>query len=537
MFRSLMTTRRFAPLFWCQFFAAFNDNFLRNALAFLILFKLGRSEALVTLGSAVFIAPAFLFSGLAGELADRYDKAIIARRLKFAEIAVAAVAAAGFILQSIPVLFLALFAFGVMASLFTPVKYGLLPDQLRREELPSGNALIEAATFLAILFGTIVGGLAVARSGNPVTFVVLVMVFATVSWLASRQIPKTVGAAPNLTIDRNIVRSTFGLLKHVWRETKIWRGSLMIGWFWMVGAVVLSILPALVKDALGGSEEVVTVYLALFSIGIAIGSAIAAWLASGRIILLPTPVAGIAMGLFMLDVGLATLRAAPPAGGAALAQFFASGSGIHIALDFLGLAIAGGIFIVPAFAAVQAWSEATERARVIAAVNVLSAVMMVVGAVGVAGLQTAGVSPPALFMLIGFLSVAAGLVILHFLPTSPLRDFLSILFRAIYRVEVRGAENLKKAGPSRIIALNHVSFLDAALALSLLDDDRGLRRRPRHLGALVGEALRQDDARAPSRPGQPDGDPRADQRGQGRRHPDHLPGRAADRHRQPDEGL
>ena len=296
-----------------------------------------------------------------------------------------------------------------MASLFTPVKYGLLPDQLRREELPSGNALIEAATFLAILFGTIVGGLAVARSGNPVTFVVLVMVFATVSWLASRQIPKTVGAAPNLAIDRNIVRSTFGLLKHVWRETKIWRGSLMIGWFWMVGAVVLSILPALVKDTLGGSEEVVTVYLALFSIGIAIGSAIAAWLASGRIILLPTPVAGIAMGLFMLDVGLATLPGSA-AGRWSDARASSSRADRRSTSPSISsvLPSPAGIFIVPAFAAVQAWSEATERARVIAAVNVLSAVMMVVGAVVVAGLQTAGLSPPALFLLIGVLSVVAG---------------------------------------------------------------------------------------------------------------------------------
>ena len=192
---------------------------------------------------------------------------------------------------------------------------------------------------------------------------------------------------------------------------------------------------------------------------------------------------------------------------------------------------------MPAFAAVQAWSEADERARVIAAINVLSAALMVLGGVVVAGVQMLGVGTPTLFLAMAVLSVIAGLLILRFLPTSPLRDFLSILFRAIYRVEVRGADNLKKTGPSRIIALNHVSFLDAALALSLLDDDRGLRRRPRHLGALVGEALHQDDARAPSRPGQPDGDPRADQRGQGRRHPDHLPGRAAHRHRQPDEGL
>ena len=175
MFTSLMTSRRFAPLFWCQFFSAFNDNFLKNALVFLILFKIGTMrpptrEALVTLAGAVFIAPFFLLSGLGGEIADRFDKALVARRLKLAEIGAAALAVAGFWLHSLPLLFAALLVFGIIAALFGPIKYGILPDHLPREELPAGNALVEAATFLAILVGTVAGGLAAQEGGDPASF-------------------------------------------------------------------------------------------------------------------------------------------------------------------------------------------------------------------------------------------------------------------------------------------------------------------------------------------------------------------------------
>src|SRR5919199_3349183 len=172
MASSLMTTRRFAPLFWCQFFSAFNDNFLKNALVFLILFKIGgeNAEALITLAAAVFIAPFFFLSGLGGQLADRFDKSIVAQRLKLAEIAVAGLAVIGFAFHAVPVLFAALFLFGVIAALFGPIKYGILPDHLKREELPAGNALVEGATFLAILLGTIAAGAASAMGGSGLLF-------------------------------------------------------------------------------------------------------------------------------------------------------------------------------------------------------------------------------------------------------------------------------------------------------------------------------------------------------------------------------
>jgi len=190
MSSSLLTTRRFAPLFWCQFFSAFNDNFLKNSLVFLILFKMAGqgSEALITLAGAIFIFPFFILSAIGGEIADRYDKAFVAQRLKFIEIAVAAVAVLGFWLHSVPVLFTALFLFGVISALFGPIKYGILPDHLVESELPAGNALVEGATFIAILSGTIIGGLASKGGGDPASFAGMMIAFSLAGWIASGRI-------------------------------------------------------------------------------------------------------------------------------------------------------------------------------------------------------------------------------------------------------------------------------------------------------------------------------------------------------------
>jgi acyl-[acyl-carrier-protein]-phospholipid O-acyltransferase/long-chain-fatty-acid--[acyl-carrier-protein] ligase len=476
MSTSLMTTRRFAPLFWCQFFSAFNDNFLKNSLVFLILFTIGggNAEALIMLTAAAFIGPYFFLSGLGGQLADRFDKSIVAQRLKLAEIVVAGLAVAGFGLQSMPnlsvsILFAALFLFGVIGALFGPIKYGILPDHLAREELPAGNALVEGATFLAILLGAIVAGLAARDGGHVLAFGALIMVFSLLCWVSSLMIPRTGEGAPHLVVDANIARSTGELLKHLWNDSRLWWGGVVTSWFWLVGAVVLSLMPPLVKTTLGGSEEIVTAFLAIFSVFIAVGSGLAAWLAHGRIILLPTVFGAFLLGAFAIDLGLATYTAAPAAAPQGAAAIFSSFRGIRIAIDLAGLATAGGLFIVPVFAAVQAWAGADRRARVIAAVNVLNAGFIVVGTLVFAVLQQAGLTPPVLFLVIGIANLAVAVAVGRTMPRSAMRDLLSIIFRAFYRIEVRGLDNIARAGPNAIIALNHVSFLDPALAMSLLD--------------------------------------------------------------------
>ncbi|OYU49856.1 MAG: acyl-[ACP]--phospholipid O-acyltransferase [Rhizobiales bacterium PAR1] len=469
----LLKTRRFAPLFWTQFFSAFNDNFLKNALVFLILYGIGGENAnvLVTLAGAIFIAPFFLLSGLGGEIADRFDKALVAQRLKLVEILAAGLAVAGFAAQSVTILFVSLFLFGVIAALFGPIKYGILPDHLRPEELPGGNALVEGATFAAILAGTIVGGIAVQGGGSVLLFGGLIMAFAVCCYGASLLIPKTGSAAPELAINPNIFASTGGLLRELWADTRLWHAGIIVSIFWMVGAVVMSLLPPLVKDLMGGSEGVVSLYLAVFAISIAVGSGIGSFLSSGRIVLLPVPVAGLLMGAFALDLAWVTHGLSHAGDGLSITAFFAKTSAWRIAVDLGGLAIAGGIFIVPSFAAAQAWAPKDKRARIIAAINVLNAAFMVVGALGIGFLQKAGLSFSQLFIVVGLVCIGSAIWIFRILPTNPLRDFLSILLRSIYRLEVSGLENIAAAGPNAIIALNHVSFLDAAIALAILDKE------------------------------------------------------------------
>ena len=252
---------------------------------FLILFG-GRAdaEALITAASAIFIAPYFFLSGLAGQLADRYDKARVAQWVKFVEIFVAALAIAGYAQQSLPILFSALFGFGVLGALFGPIKYGILPDHLKREQLPAGNALVEGATFIAILTGTIVGGLA-SRGHDVASFAPLLIGFALACWLAALLIPPTGEGAPQLTISGNIAASTAATIRHLRADPRLWWGAMVTSWFWLTGIVVLALLPPLIKVLIGGDENTVTAYLALFSVAVGIGSGLAALIARGRIVL------------------------------------------------------------------------------------------------------------------------------------------------------------------------------------------------------------------------------------------------------------
>jgi len=407
----LLLSRRFAPLFWCQFFAAFNDNFLKTALVFLILFR-GRPDAaaLITTASAVFIAPYFVLSGLGGELADRYDKARVAQVVKFVEITVAALAVWGYARESLPVLFAALGGFGVLAALFGPVKYGILPDHLPRERLTSANALIEGATFVAILLGTIAGGLA-AHRGGLFGFAPLVIGFALAAWVAALLIPPSGEGAPHLTIRVNIAASTVAMLRHLRGDARLWWGALVTSWFWLAGIVVLSLLPPLIKTLIGGDEATVTAYLALFTVAVGAGSALAARLSHGRIVLGITVAGAVLLGAFAIDLGIATFGIAPAAALQPPGPALASATGLRIAIDLCGLAIAGGLFVVPAFAAVQAWSGAAYRARTIAGVNVLNAGFMTAATVAVALLQNNGVTLPVLFIGLGVLTLGVALAV------------------------------------------------------------------------------------------------------------------------------
>jgi acyl-[acyl-carrier-protein]-phospholipid O-acyltransferase/long-chain-fatty-acid--[acyl-carrier-protein] ligase len=472
MIKQLMLSRRFAPLFWAQFCSALNDNVLKNALVIMILYGVasGQGGSLVTIAGAVFIFPFFVLSALGGELADKYVKSVVARRLKFCEIFAACFAAAGFFLHSVPLLFVALGLFGTIAALFGPVKYGILPDQLSTGELAMGNALVEGATFMAILIGTIAGGLFVSESTHMGWISFAVVSLSVLCWAFASRIPATVPSAPDLPITRNPWTSTVRLLKTLYAEPRLWDGMVIVSWFWLVGAVVLSLLPAVIKDGVGGTEGVVTLCLAVFAIGIAAGSLFAAHLSHVRPNLALVPLGGIVMGVVGLDLAWAIGHAAHGSDVTPM-PFATSVDGFRMLADFFVFAFGGGLFVVPSFAAVQAWSAPSERARVIAAGNVLQAAFMVVGSLFVAMLQAAGLAVAWIFLGLALASFGVVWFVLATWGKEGVRDLGTLMFRALFRVEVRGLENLPAAGTRMLIAPNHVSLIDGPLLHAVLPVD------------------------------------------------------------------
>lgn len=417
MFQDLLGSRRFAPIFWCQFLSALNDNFLKTALVILILFQISETVAatLVSLAGATLVAPFFLLSSLGGEFADKFDKAKVARWIKIAEIPVAVLAAIGFIVGDVSLLFAALFGFGCLAALFGPIKYGILPDHLETRELPAANALVEGATFLAILTGTIAGGLAVTGADDGTSAVqdwlvaAVMIAFAALGYFSATLIPNTGRARPDLDVTPNILVSTFRLVSELRADRRLWFGALVTSWFWMVGIVALALLPTVVKTEIGGSETVVTLCLAIFTIGIATGSAIAAQASKGTPNLGLVPIGAALMGAFSMYAAIQIAMIEPATTDVSMTpyDFLTSGSGLQLIIALFGLSAAGGLFIVPAFAAVQSWALPERRARTIAAVNIMSAAFMTTGSLTLAAAQSFGVTSSVLFAVLAAGNLAA----------------------------------------------------------------------------------------------------------------------------------
>jgi len=425
LFLRLMAARRFAPLFWCQFLSAFNDNFVRNMLAMILLFRMEEKSAgpLITLAVGLFILPSLFLSALGGEMADALDKAMLARRLKGAEILVQALAAIAIVLESLPLLYLALFALGVIAALFGPIKYALLLDHLALDELTTGNALIEAATFVAIVLGLIIGAQAYDYVREPWTIGAQMMAIALACWLTSRFIPPAPSAVHDLRIRANIWASTRDLLAELRKDPAIWAGALAVSWFWMTGALALSLVPVMIKHRLGAGLDVETLVIALFAIGIGLGSVLAAVIAGGRILLMLIPLAGLAMAGSLIDLGMASLSLNPSAQELTLSGLITSPVALRLAFDICLLAIAGGLFVVPAFAAVQAWSQETRRARNVAGVNILTSLFIVGGTLVAASLQgpVLDLTESSLLIGLGLLNLLAAAYLYLILPKTFMR--------------------------------------------------------------------------------------------------------------------
>jgi hypothetical protein len=401
---ALLMSRRFGPLFATQFLSAFNDNAVRNALVLMIAYR-GDIDALsaqilIPLAGGIFMLPFFLCSATAGQLADARDKAWLIRWIKLLEIPVMLAAAAGVLAGSTTVLLALLFAMGIQAAFFGPLKYAILPDLLTLDELLLGNALVEAGTFLAILLGTIPGVLIATRHGAAVVAALIVMV-AIAAWTASLAIRQTGAAAPDAGARWNLVAATAQIIRQTASDVVPFRSILGISWFWLAGATYLSQFPGYVRFTLGAEEVVVTLFLTVFSLGIAFGSVLCNRLLGGKVSARTVPWGALGIGLFSIDLWLASPTPTAAGALAGLGAFLADPGHWHILADLFGIAASGGVFVVPLYTLLQTATRRERRAQAIAANNVVNAAAMVVASVATMGLIAAGVSVPGLFLLTG----------------------------------------------------------------------------------------------------------------------------------------
>ncbi|MBV2191859.1 MAG: MFS transporter [Azonexus sp.] len=506
----LLKQKRFAPFFATQFLGAFNDNLFKNALVVLLTFQAARwttlrPELLANLAAGIFILPFFLFSATAGQLADKYDKAMLARLVKVLEMVIMGVAAAGFFLTSLPVLMGALFLLGCHSTLFGPVKYAILPQHLREEELVGGNALIEAGTFVAILIGTLAGGLLAGSVAHPAWIAVGGFVVALAGYLTSRGIPAAPAPAPELKVNLNPLSETWRNIAFARENRTVFLSILGISWFWLYGALFLAQFPAYGKFVLGGGESSVTLLLATFTVGIGVGSMLCERMSGKHVEIGLVPFGSIGLTLFGLDLYFASPTGLAGAAPHELLALLAMPAVWRVLFDLLMLGMFGGFFIVPMYALVQLRSSPEHRARIIAANNILNALFMVVGALGAAALLGEGLSIPALFGLGALLNAAVALYIYGLVPEFLLRFIAWLLVKAVYRLRTSGLAHIPHEGAAVLVA-NHVSFADAVIIMGASPRpirfvmDHRIFRTPllgfifRHCGAIPIASAKEDPA-------------------------------------------
>ncbi len=463
----LLRERRFAPFFWTQFLGAANDNVYKNALVIFVAFHAASltaldPNALVNIAGAVFIAPFMLLSATGGQLADKYEKSRLIRYIKLFEIAIMVIGLAGFWQRSLALLFVALALMGIHSTLFGPVKYAILPQMLAPQELVGGNGLVEMGTFVAILLGTIAGGLVVAISGSgPIAAGAIAIAIAAAGYVVSRAIPPAPAVDPALSINWNPITETWKNLAFARENRVVWRSMLGISWFWFYGAIFLAQFAGFSRDVLGGDETVVTALLALFSIGIGVGSLMCERMSGRKVEVGLVPFGSIGLTLFALDLWLAS-RNLHASGLAGFGAFFGDSAHWRVAADLVLIGVFGGFYIVPLYALIQQRSRPSHRSRIIAANNILNALFIVVSAVIAVALLRAGVTIPQLFLVVALMNAAVALFIYRLVPEFLMRFLAWLLVHTFYRVRVQGLENIPDEGPC-VVVCNHVSYVDAVV--------------------------------------------------------------------------
>ena len=462
----LLGSRRFLPFFLTQLLGAFNDNLFKNGLTILIAFQAASisqesSNALVNIAAGLFILPFFLFSPIAGQLADKFEKAMLIRRIKLLEILIMLLGAVAFVIGSAEMLIGILFLMGTQSALFGPVKYSLLPQALKDQELVGGNALVEFGTFLAILLGLIASVFIIGFGVGSMA--VAVVLFACIGYWASRSIPTLPAAAPDLKLSFNLFKQTGVIIRDAHENTTVFYSVMGISWFWFIGITYVTQLPNFVRYDLGGNEQVYILLLAMFSIGIGIGSFLCEKM-SGRMVEIGlVPIGALGLTLFGIDIYFTQLLSV----GESLigpATFLADAGNYRVMFDIVMLGASGGIYIVPLYALVQQRSDEKKRSRIIAANNVLNALFMVAASLyGLFALK-AGISIPTLFLIMAVMNAAVAVFIFMLVPEFIMRLLVWLLVHSVYRVRKIGLEEIPDSGPV-VLVCNHVSFVDALVLI------------------------------------------------------------------------
>ena len=466
---TLLRQRRFAPFFWTQFSGAANDNLFKFAFTVMVTYQLSVSwlppaMAGLVIG-ALFILPFLLFSATSGQLTDKYDKTRMIRLVKNLEIAIMLVAAGGFIAGNVPVLLLCTFLMGVHSTLFGPVKFAYMPQVLTERELTGGNGMVEMGTFVAILLGNVAGGLLVAIPGIGHTTVALACVLLALMGRAVAQfIPPVPATDPHLTINWNPFTETWRNLKLAHENIVVFRSLLGISWMWFFGAVFLSQFPSFAKEVLHGNEQVASLLLVVFSIGIGTGSLLCEVLSRRHVEIGLVPLGAIGMSVFAIDLYFAA-RGLPPSDVMGLAAFVAQPAHWRVMADLALLSLFAGLYSVPMYALIQMRSQPTHRARIIAANNILNALFMIASSLIAGALLGAGFTVPQIFLFTGIANAVVAFYIFMLVPEYLLRFVAWVLSRCIYRFKVQGDEHLPTTGAA-ILACNHVSFVDAVLLMA-----------------------------------------------------------------------
>mgnify|MGYP003334900354 CR=1 FL=1 len=460
----LLKERRFGPFFSVQFLGAFNDNVYKNALVIMLTFQAASMTTmspglLVNLCAGLFILPFFLFSATAGQLADKYEKALLTQLVKIFEIVIMVIGALGFYFMHLELLLIALFMMGMHSTMFGPVKYAYLPQHLKKDELVGGNGLIDAGTFIAILLGTILGGVLIGIKPDGAMWVASVaIVVAVAGYLISRSVPLSPAPSPALKINWNPLTETWANFRFLRTNRTVFLSILGISWFWFYGAMFLSQFPNFTKEVLGGSEHVVTLLLAVFSVGIGLGSLLCEKLSGHKIEIGLVPFGSIGLTIFAVDLYFAS----PVAPGVALGAmaFLQQPGSWRVLFDLAMIGVFGGFYIVPTYALIQSRSEPSHQARVIAGNNIMNALFMVAAAgVAIGGLSM-GMTIPQLFLLTAVLNALVAIYIYMLVPEFLMRFLVWLLIHSVYRLEKRGIENIPEEGAAMLVA-NHVTFIDA----------------------------------------------------------------------------